>query len=451
MPTILPPSDAAVPRDHDSHIGPSDHRENVPTRGNQPTEQRMDPPAASAFATPRTASPPAPTMGYTPAGSGWSVTITPRTLWLAMGIVLLTIGLVILLVKAIYVWILLFIAIVIAEGLRPLMNWLHERLHLPKPAAVLALLFGVIVLLLALVYLFISPFTAQISNLATNFPSFIARAQALIGHLSQVLGTSPQAQSVVDGLKSQAGSILGAVLPLLISIPVVIAQLVFSAIIVAVMVFFWMTGVEQLRPFILSLLPERVQPNAQRTIANMSLRVGGYLRGIVVNMFVIGILSGAGDYLLGAPYPLILGLVAGLMELLPYIGPWISGGVAILFAIIFADPLKAVEIIVFYIIIQEFEGNTLVPLVMMRTVKLNPLVVLVTVIVGGELLGIVGSILAVPFTAIVQVLIEEALVPAARLASTHITEPDHAHLATADQPAGPARHEPLGSPPPLPA
>ncbi len=120
------------------------------------------------------------------------------------------------------------------------------------------------------------------------------------------------------------------------------------------------------------------------------------------------------DWLLGIPYAVLLAIVAGMTEIIPYFGPWISGGIAAIVALIAVSPIAALEVVAAYIIIQEVEGHVLIPFVMMRSVKLNPLAVVVAVLLGSELLGIIGGILAVPAAAVIEVVFMGAVVPMVR-------------------------------------
>jgi len=113
----------------------------------------------------------------------------------------------------------------------------------------------------------------------------------------------------------------------------------------------------------------------------------------------------------------LLGVVAGLTETLPFIGPWIGGAPAVLLALLSNGWLKAVEVVILYNIIQQIEGNTLVPWVMNRTVHLNPLTVVIAILIGAALLGLLGAVLGVPVAVILQVLTVRVLAPAARRAS----------------------------------
>ena len=145
-----------------------------------------------------------------------------------------------------------------------------------------------------------------------------------------------------------------------------------------------------------------------------------YLTGLLlvaINMIVIGLLSGAGVAVLGVPYPVLLGVIAGLTEVLPIVGPWISGSVAVLVAVATQGLLKGVEVLALFVVIQTIEGNTLVPYVMYRTTALNPLTVLIAVLAGSAIMGLVGGVLAVPVAVVLEVLVLRVLAPAARHAS----------------------------------
>lgn len=351
-----------------------------------------------------------------PISRGWVVTITPRSIWLAAGIVVLLIAFGIVLLKAMHVLILFFIAIIIAEGIRPVVDWLQSR-RVPRSLSVLLTYLGILVVFAGLAYLLVQPVVTQLTRLSSQLPQYIARIQDFLSRYQQVVGTNPQIGQALN----QAGGFVQEIASLLLQIPLLIGTILFSIVIVATITFFWLTGVEQFQPFVVGLFPSPLQSEVAGIIGEMGHKIGGYLRGVVFNSFVIGILSAGATFILHVPYPILLGILAGLTELIPYFGPWISGGVAALVALIAVGPLTAVLVVVVYIIIQQFEGNVLVPLVMMRAVELNPLTVVIAVLLGTALVGIIGGILAVPAAVVVQVLVVRAFAPAARHASERQT------------------------------
>src|SRR5690348_8387169 len=346
---------------------------------------------------------------------GLSVTITPRTIWLAAAVVTLLFCASVLLTRAVGVLFLFFAAVIIAEGIRPLVARLH-RAGVPRALAVGLVYLAFFLLLGLLAWLLIQPLLAQATAFISALPAYITQAQDLIGRIQRFVGANPQLAQGVQLLEQQIGSFLQQWVPFILRLPLTLGDLVFTVVVVLAMAFFWLTAIDGLRPFLLGLLPARAAPNAEAVLDEISVKLGGYLRGVVTNMLVIGVLTGLGLWILGVPYPALLGILAGLTEVIPFLGPWISGSVAILVALFAVGPLKAVEVAALFFIIQNVEGNTLVPLVMHRSVDLNPLVVIVGVLLGGAIFGLAGSILSVPLAAVIQVLIVRALAPAIRRA-----------------------------------
>jgi len=150
-------------------------------------------------------------------------------------------------------------------------------------------------------------------------------------------------------------------------------------------------------------------------------------------MVFIGITHTIGMLILGVPYPLLLGVFAGLTEAIPIAGPFIAGAVSMAVALIAIGPVKCLEVFVLVVLIQQFEGNVLVPNVMNRVVKLHPLTVLVAVVLGAKLYGILGAVVAVPVAVILHILIVDVLAPLARRANTPAIAPAHSDGTASDE------------------
>jgi len=347
------------------------------------------------------------------------VIVEPRTIWLAAAV---AVGLAagwVLVSTARDVLVLLFIAVIIAEGIRPLVDGLHRRC-VPRALAVLLIYLVALGLLGLLAWLIARPVVAQATALIDNLPRYAARLQDLLAQAEGAVGGNPQAARLLRALPGQAGGAVQGLTPLLLRGPLVLVSVLFNAILVLLLAFFWLTVVGGLKGFVVGLFPVRVQETASDVITEMGRKTGGYLRGVAINMGVIGLLSGGGVLVLGLPYPFLLGVLAGLTEAIPLIGPFIGGAPAVLLALATDGPLKAGEVALLYLLIQQIEGNTLVPLVMNRVVQLNPLTVTVAILLGSALLGVVGALLAVPAAAVIQVLVLRVLAPAARRASARV-------------------------------
>ncbi|HKS69710.1 MAG TPA: AI-2E family transporter [Ktedonobacterales bacterium] len=373
-----------------------------------------------------------------PARRHLTIAIEPHTLWLATAIVLGVLALGFVFAQALGVFIVIFIAIILAEGIRPLVDRMQEH-RVPRPLAVLLIYLVIFVVLGALAYALVQPLVSQLAAFADALPGYATEAQQLLIRIQQLARGNAQIQQAISLLEGQIGSILSNTLPVLLHLPFAIGDLIFNALLILLITFLWLTNIGRLRPFVLGLLPSGARPTAQEMIDDSSRKLGGYLQGVLVNMIVIGTLSGLGLWLLGVPYPALLGVLAGLTELIPFLGPWISGAVAVVVAALAVDPLKAVEVIVLFMVLQQVEGNTLVPLVMHHAVEINPLLVVVAVLIGGALFGVAGSVLSVPLAALLEVVVVRALAPAVRRASARV---DARHLAREDKDTGATPPEP---------
>ena len=152
--------------------------------------------------------------------------------------------------------------------------------------------------------------------------------------------------------------------------------------------------------------------------SDLGRTLGGWVRGTLVAMLLIGAFTALGLALLGVPYALLLGILAGLLEIIPYLGPWISGSVAVVVALVAVDPFKALQVVALFLIVQLAEGNLVQPLVMSWAVRVDPLLVLIAITLGVQVLGLVGALIAVPVAGMAQVITQRVIAPAIRHATT---------------------------------
>jgi len=369
---------------------------------------------------------------------GWPITLTARGLWKAVGIVGGTILVALLVSKAFDALLLLFVAIILAEGIRPLVNGL-KRLHVPRPLGIMLIYVLALAAVIGLIWLLAQPLVEQVVAFTNNLPDYVKQLQNLANQAEQAASSTPGLSGAVSAFEAKVAQELSNFLPTLLTIPFSAVSVLFSVLVVLTMSFFWLTSLDALRPFMLGLLPVEEQDGANAMLDELSRTLGGYLRGVVMNMLLIGTLTGLGLFFLGVPYALLLGILAGLTEVIPFLGPWISGAVAILVALATNGPTQAIEVFVLFQVVQQLEGNTVVPLVMSRTVKINPLAVILAVLIGGALFGIPGAVLGVPAAGVVQVVIRRVLAPMARHASHETSKPAEALVTVA--PSGTATME----------
>ncbi|HEY9735899.1 MAG TPA: AI-2E family transporter, partial [Trichocoleus sp.] len=165
----------------------------------------------------------------------------------------------------------------------------------------------------------------------------------------------------------------------------------------------------QYRRIFVMAFPAFYRPRVNQILDECENSLVGWIRGTLLSMVVIGIVSYIGLLLLGVPLPLVNALLAGLLEFIPNIGPTLSVIPPLLLAILDA-PWKAVAVIILYLLIQQFESLVLVPIVMKHEVSILPLFTLLAVVVFSIFFGFLGLFLAIPLLIVVQIWLREVLV-----------------------------------------
>ncbi len=149
------------------------------------------------------------------------------------------------------------------------------------------------------------------------------------------------------------------------------------------------------------LVPDRIRPDAINIVRIADNILSKYLRGQLVLCVVVGVLATAGLTVLGVNSPAVLGLIAGIFEILPFVGPIIGAVPAVLVALI-QQPLLAVWTIILFFVIQQVENAVLVPRISGKAVELHPALIMVVLLIGSQVAGLWGAVLAVPLTAVIR-------------------------------------------------
>jgi putative permease len=156
----------------------------------------------------------------------------------------------------------------------------------------------------------------------------------------------------------------------------------------------------------LRALPKPYRRTGIHIYRRMMTQLQAWARATFWLMLIVGLLSGLGLWAIGVPSPLVFGIIAGLGEAVPVVGPIISC-VPPLFVMLANDPVKALWVVLLFVAIQQIEGNILVPRIMATAMKLHPVPVLFCVVIMGSLTGPIGLLLAIPLLAIVKIVYEE--------------------------------------------
>ena len=294
------------------------------------------------------------------------------------------------------------IAVVLSEGLRPAIDLLQTRgLHRELARAVVyVVLIGLIAASIALLS---RPVVAQARSVLASLPSYQADVQRALDQLQLETSVS---SAISDAAASVARAAFGFAANL--------AHGVVDAVIVLLLSFLWISAGPRLGAFLHGLIPPASRELATQMWSQIAGGFAGYVRGVAVNMIVIGVLSGIAAWLLGLPAPALLGVLAGITEMIPLVGPIIGAIPAVLLGFT-VSPFYPLIVAGVYLVIQQVEAHTLVPLVMRQAVGLPPLVIVLSLATGAAVGGVGGALVAVPIAFATQVVIVRAVAPSIRL------------------------------------
>jgi predicted PurR-regulated permease PerM len=297
---------------------------------------------------------------------------------------------------------LLFAAVVIAEALSPVVEWIARRL--PRAAAVALVYFVLVLVGVGLAWLAVPTLVAQGRQLIAAAPSLLARARNLAEGLDptstdQILGAI---QTRVDrfGLS-------------LIALPLTVASVVVEVALVLLLSAYWLIAEPALHRFALSLLPPRRRASGGRLLGEIGQTVGGYVRGKGLSLLVVGLGVYAGLRLIGVEFPLLLALIAAFAELIPVVGIVLATVPAVAVALL-ESPTQAAAVLVFYVVFQQIESNLLLPFFVRRQTGIPPLLAVFALVAGEALAGILGALIAIPLAGVARILVVRIVAPAIR-------------------------------------
>lgn len=284
----------------------------------------------------------------------------------------------------------LFVSIILMSALNPAVDRL-ERLRIPRALGILLVyvfILGAIGVVLTGV---IPPLVDQTAALVSQRPDFLDK-----------VGLAAIDQSIITSQISQLGSIPAN----LFKLSMAIFGNFLAILLMAIITFYLLLERKKLDRYLLILFGKKDEGRAEKLIDKIEERLGGWIRAQIVLMFFIGTVSYVGLRLLGVEFALPLAILAGILEIVPSIGPIISSIPAIL-AGLTVSPLLALAVAALYFLIQQFENVVMVPKIMEKVVGVNPLVTILSLTVGFKLAGIAGAVLAVPVVLVAQVIMAE--------------------------------------------
>ena len=288
---------------------------------------------------------------------------------------------------------LIFISLILAAAFQPVVKkW---SMKIGKPLSVILLLLIFVSLLVGFVYMIVPPLVEQTRQLIDNLPDYINRFQSFRSHFPVV---ERWISSISASLTNAAGSFISITAGFFGGIVSFFTVIILTLYFLADEKFFTNLGH--------GIFPEGKIDDIIDVVKKISIKIGAWLRGQMALGFIIGVIVYIGLSIINVPYALTLAVIAGVLEIVPVIGPFIAGALSTLIALTIS-PLTAVFVAIFYLIVQQLENNVLVPKIMQKAVGLPPAIIIVALLIFGKLLGLLGAILAVPILGIIFVLFEE--------------------------------------------
>lgn len=276
----------------------------------------------------------------------------------------------------------LFLAIIISSGLEGVVDVLESRVKMPRSVSVILIFLAALVAFILFVYTFI-PFV--LVELNTVFGSFGKLNMGSWGTLSsQFLSGQSSPISIFSNFVGSFG----------------------LALAVIVCSFYLSIGHDGVERFLKVVIPPDYEETTMRIYERSKQLIGSWFRMQLLLSVVMGFIVWSGLAILGVKYAFLLAVMAACFELVPFLGPIMSGAVAIVSALLTSTTL-AVYTLIFFLIAQQFESHILVPILSRRAVGLHPVIVIVALLIGAEIGGVLGVIIAVPTAAVFQEVIQD--------------------------------------------
>ncbi len=245
------------------------------------------------------------------------------------------------------------------------------------------------------VYIIIPPVIDQIQALAQRIPD-------IANQYSYVKEYAPNIEDSLSEFLNRFGDISQGVLALTANL---FGGLI--TFITAIVLFVYLLLDEKIiKNFVVSLFPSEHRDGITNVLRKVAQKLGDWFRGQIVLGIIVAILDLIGLLIIGVPYALTLAIISGFLEIVPAVGPIVAGIIAASIALT-DSPLKALLVIILYIVVQQLENNIIVPKVMQKVVGLSPIIIILTILIGAKLMGIVGAMIAVPIAATIAVLVQE--------------------------------------------
>jgi predicted PurR-regulated permease PerM len=323
-------------------------------------------------------------------------------------LVLITVGLICYLLWRVQeVLFLLMLAILLATAIEPIVNRLR-RGPFTRGTGVLVVYTLIILAIGIPIYAIAPSLVSQAASFSDTLPE---RLQSLRPYAENLQPRPLQVFAVgaLDNAVQAAQAPQQPAQEQIVQASATAAHTLVSFFTVFVLAYYWLVERPSIKRTILRTVPVRRARDVNTVWMEVEEKLGGWVRGQLLLMLAIGVMATVGYVILGLPNPILLGVAAGLFEIIPMVGPFLAFAPAVLVALAAIDPPRALAVVAYALVIQQIESNILVPRVMGHTVGVSSLTVLLGILVGSALAGLPGAFLAVPLAGALQVILAHVL------------------------------------------
>ncbi|GEL07938.1 AI-2E family transporter [Salisediminibacterium halotolerans] len=294
--------------------------------------------------------------------------------------------------------------------LRPFVKYLHTY-KVPKALSIV-IIYLIFIGVIVSIFLLIGPvLQEQVMNLADNAPALFNDLNNLLVEIDQnewfqdfVATDDFSIENLTENLTDYLSEAFDFIADNVAGFFGAVTNFLLVLIVVPFMLFFMLKDGEKLPDQVFRFLPEKQQEEGQRILFDMDDKLSSYIQGQIIVSIFVGTLMYIAYLIIGVDFSLILALVNMVTNVVPFVGPWIGSIPAVIVGVI-DSPMTAVWIIVAIIIVQQLESNLISPNVMGKKLSVHPLMIIVLILVGGSFGGLLALILAVPFYAVVKVIV----------------------------------------------
>jgi predicted PurR-regulated permease PerM len=288
--------------------------------------------------------------------------------------------------------------------LNPIVNRLHKaRLHRIVGSFIA---FSILIGTLVLIGFLVAPsITDQASQLSAEFPEIYEKSAGEIEDLVEDLGFGSIDVWSYDELQDYLNDpevqdrFFSAALDRVGDVTSGLLEAILVFLVAPVVAFYMLIDLPRVRQQVVSMVPQAHRPEVLHVSRRLGTAIGGFLRGQVIVALIVGVMMSIGFRIIDLDFWLIIGMIAGFLNIIPFVGPWVGGILGVMVGLVTADVQTAVYAALVALIVQQIDNNFISPTVLRATVRLHPAVVLLVLILGGGIGGLWGVLLAVPVTA----------------------------------------------------